>query len=101
MLRPQENPFRDAKRLDGLWDFVPDPDGVGRTEGWWRGPLAGAVRMAVPSAYNDVFVDAPIHDLVGDVWYQREVVVPAGWDGRVLLRFDAATHRATVWVERI
>ncbi len=99
MLRPQENHFRDAKRLDGLWRFAPDSDGVGRSEGWWRRPLPGAITMAVPAAYNDVLVSEPIHDLVGDVWYQREVVVPAGWDGRLLLRFDAATHRATVWVD--
>jgi hypothetical protein len=33
---------------------------------------------------------------VGDVWYQRKVFVPRGWAGqRVVLRFDAATHRAT------
>ena len=41
-----------------------------------------------------------LHDHVGDVWYQRTSVVPAGWVGRrVVLRFDAATHRATVWVD--
>ena len=34
---------------------------------------------------------------VGDVWYQRTVRVPRGWDGeRIVLRLDAATHRATV-----
>jgi beta-glucuronidase len=39
-------------------------------------------------------------DHVGDVWYQRTVRVPRGYDGRrIVLRFDAATHRATVWVD--
>ena len=32
-------------------------------------------------------------------WYQTDVWVPARWSGqRIVLRFDAATHRATVWV---
>jgi beta-glucuronidase len=100
MLRPQDNDCREAKRLDGIWDFVPDAAGRGRTEEWWRGPLPNAVPMAVPSAYNDVLVEPPVHDLVGDVWYQRDVLIPRGWDGRrIVLRFDAATHRATVWAD--
>ena len=41
-----------------------------------------------------------MHDHVGDVWYQRSVFVPRGWAGqRIVLRFDAATHRAAVWVD--
>ena len=99
MLRPQDNEARETKRLDGMWSFTPDPDGVGRREQWWNAALPGARPMPVPAAYNDVLVEEPVHELVGDVWYQREVVVPRGWDGRrVVLRFDAATHRATVWV---
>jgi beta-glucuronidase len=98
MLRPQDNECREAKRLDGIWDFVADPDGVGRADGWWRGPLREPRPMPVPSAYNDVLVESPVHDVVGDVWYQREVHVPRGGEGRrIVLRFDAATHRATVW----
>ena len=47
-----------------------------------------------------VAADADARDHVGDVWYQRDVRVPRGWDGeRVVLRFDSATHRAVVWVD--
>ena len=100
MLRPQDNDRREAKRLDGLWDFVADSGGVGRGEGWWKGPLRDARPMPVPSAYDDVVVEPPLHDHVGDVWYQRTVHVPTGWDGRrILVRFDAATHRAVVWAD--
>jgi beta-glucuronidase len=100
MLRPQDNVAREARRLDGLWDFRIDPAGVGRTEGWFVAPLGDAVLMPVPASYNDVLVDKATHDNVGDVWYQREVFVPAGWSGRrVVVRFDAACHRATVWLD--
>lgn len=102
MLRPQDTPTRESKRLDGLWDFVVDTQGIGRTAGWWRGPLVDATKMAVPSSFNDIAVDPAVHDHVGDVWYQRHVFVPRGWTGqRVLLRFDAATHRAVAWVDDV
>jgi beta-glucuronidase len=100
MLRPQDNIARETKRLDGLWAFRADPDGVGRDQEWWRAPLEDPRLMPVPSSYNDVLVDVALHDLVGDVWYQRSVFVPRGWDGqRIVLRFDSATHRAVVWVD--
>jgi len=100
MLRPQDNEARETKRLDGIWDFSPDPDGTGRAEGWWRRPLPSVRPMPVPCSYNDVFVDQALHDHVGDVWYQRTVFVPGGWDGkRIVLRFDAATHRAAAWAD--
>jgi beta-glucuronidase len=100
MLRPQDNGIRECVRLDGVWRFRPDAALVGRTAGWWRGPLAEARDIAVPASFNDLFVDDELHDLVGDVWYQRTLYVPAGWVGqRVILRFDAATHRASVWVD--
>ncbi|MGP0031622.1 MAG: beta-glucuronidase [Acidimicrobiales bacterium] len=99
MLKPQDNATREVKRLDGLWSFTADADGVGRERGWWRAPLPDPCQVPVPSSYNDLLVDPALHDHVGDVWYQRTFFVPRGWGGRrVLLRFDAATHRADVWV---
>jgi beta-glucuronidase len=99
MLRPQDSPTRECKRLDGLWRFALDADGAGRKQGWWRRPLAAARDVAVPASYNDLFPDAAVRDHVGDAWYQTTVRVPARWEGeRIVLRFDAATHRAVVWV---
>jgi beta-glucuronidase len=92
MLRPQDTATRERKRLDGLWRFALDGDG--------GGPLAGAREMPVPASYNDIYPDAALRDHVGDAWYQTEVRVPAGWAGRrIVLRFDAATHRAVVWLD--
>jgi beta-glucuronidase len=99
MLRPQDTTTRETKRLDGIWSFAPDAAGVGRAQGWARAVLSDSRRMPVPSSFNDILVDPKLHDHVGDVWYQRSVIVPRGWDGqRVVLRFDAATHRAQVWI---
>ena len=99
MLRPQDTATRETKRLDGRWPFVLDPDGVGRSEEWFAGPLKDARVMPVPASFNDIAADASVHDYVGDVWYQRVVRVPRGWHGqRIVLHFESATHRATVWV---
>ncbi|GMA23461.1 beta-glucuronidase [Luteimicrobium album] len=102
MLRPQDTATRETKRLDGLWSFRLDPDGVGRDERWFAGPLPGAFEMPVPASYNDVLPDAAVRLHVGEAWYQRTVRVPHGWAGeRVVLRFGSATHRATVWVDDV
>src|SRR3954452_3505706 len=99
MLSPRESVTRERISLDGLWRFVLDSQGVGRGERWWTSELRGVTEMAVPASFNDVIPTREARHHVGDVWYQRTVRVPRGWDGqRIVLRFDAATHRATVWV---
>src|SRR4051794_21196438 len=99
MLRPQDTATRERKSLNGLWRFALDPQGVGRDQGWYRRRLADAREMPVPASFNDVAADAALRDYFGDVWYQTTVRVPRGWSGqRIVLHFESATHRATVWV---
>jgi beta-glucuronidase len=100
MLRPQETAVRERKCLSGVWRFRLDGDGQGRSAGWFRGPLADAREMAVPASFNDIVADPAVREYFGDVWYQTTVRIPRGWDGRrVVLHFESATHRATVWVD--
>ncbi|MCD7868931.1 MAG: hypothetical protein LUG62_12370 [Clostridiales bacterium] len=40
MLNPQNNPYRRALRLDGLWKFRPDPESIGMEQGWEDGLTA-------------------------------------------------------------
>jgi beta-glucuronidase len=100
MLRPQDTATREKKNLDGIWSFRLDADSTGRDEHWYDGPLPGARDMAVPASFNDLLGDVAVRDHIGDIWYQRIVRVPRGWTGqRVVLHFESATHRATVWVD--
>jgi beta-glucuronidase len=100
MLRPHDTATRERKSLNGLWRFRLDPEGAGRREGWWRDALTDSREMPVPASYNDIVPDVAVRDHVGDAWYQTVVRVPRGWAGqRIVLRFDSATHRATVWVD--
>lgn len=102
MLRPTDTATRERKSLNGIWAFRLDAEGAGRRDGWWQAPLEEAREIPVPGSYNDVLVDAGARDHIGDAWYETTARVPRGWAGqRVVLRLDAATHRAVVWVNGV
>ena len=100
MLRPQDTSTRETKRLDGIWSFQLDGDSAGRDAGWFRDALPAPRDMAVPASFNDLTADAAVRDYFGDIWYQRTLQIPRSWaDQRIVLHFESATHRATVWVD--
>jgi beta-glucuronidase len=102
MLRPQDTSTRERKSLNGLWQFALDKATEGRSGRWFAEPLPGAREMAVPASFNDIAADAAVRDYFGDVWYQTSVWLPRGWRRRrIVLHFESATHRATVWVNDI
>ena len=97
MLKPLATATRELLNLDGLWLFALDRNDRGEP---WKARLETRLEAAVPASYNDLFADPEIRDHVGLVWYQRTVRVPRGWtDQRILLRFDAATHAAAVYID--
>lgn len=97
MLKPTHTPTRELVNLDGVWRFAID---TRLPEQPWLGRLDTPLEAAVPASYNDLFADPQVRDHVGWVYYQREVRVPRGWGGeRILLRVDAATHAARVYVD--
>ncbi len=86
MLYPQQNAARTVQDLSGLWDFR-----LHETDAWQS--------IAVPASYNDQFADPAYRAHVGLAWYQRSFVIPALTRGqRRVLRFDAVTHDARVFM---
>ncbi|MBC3102690.1 MULTISPECIES: beta-glucuronidase [Staphylococcus] len=56
--------------------------------------------MAVPGSYNDQGVIQSIRQHVGDVYYEREIMIPKHLKGeRIVLRFGSVTHHATVYLD--
>ena len=99
MLRPQDNISRETKRLDGFWEFTPDEQGRGREQRWWESALPASVPMPVPSSYPTSRSTGISKITLATCGTSATAFVPRGWDGqRIMLRLDAATHRATVWV---
>jgi beta-glucuronidase len=102
MLRPQDSRTRERKSLNGLWRFRLDSESEGRSGRWFSQPLPESRQMVVPASFNDIAADATVRDYFGDIWYQSSVWVPLGWQGRrIVLHFESATHRATVWVNDV
>ncbi|KAB8215951.1 glycoside hydrolase superfamily [Aspergillus novoparasiticus] len=97
MLKPQQTTTRDLISLDGLWKFALASDDNSTQP--WTGPLKTSLECPVPASYNDIFADSKIHDHVGWVYYQRDVIVPKGWsEERYLVRSEAATHHGRIYI---
>lgn len=97
-LKPQRTSSRELVNLDGLWKFAlaSSPNDTAQP---WTEPLPKGLECPVPASYNDIFVDPEIHDHVGWVYYQRDVIVPKGWtQERYLIRAESATHHGRIYV---
>lgn len=96
MLYPLSTDTRTVQSLDGVWQFMLENDAQPHDV---KKPLPRDLFMAVPGSFNDQGVIEEIRMHVGYVWYEREFVVPKNLlDQRVMLRFDAATHEADVYI---
>lgn len=99
MLYPIQSVSRRVVSLDGLWKFQFDRKEEGLDSQWHSQGLPAPISMPVPASFNDFFTDKESREFCGDFWYETEVFVPGEWEGQtVMLRFGAATHRASVYV---
>ena len=99
MLYPVLTSSRLVSDLSGIWDFKLD-NGSGFDEKWFEKPLEEAMTMPVPASYNDLKEGASFRDHYGWVFYQRKISVPAYVRNtqRVVLRCDAVTHHARIFL---
>lgn len=96
-LKPQHSTTRELVNLDGLWKFALAAEDEPSES--WTAVLPKGLECPVPASYNDIFADRKIHDHVGWVLYQRDVIVPKGWsEERYLIRAEAATHKGRIYV---
>lgn len=101
MLYPKTTLTRRRISMDGMWKFHLDERSVGENEGWIDG-IPGEEMIPVPASFQDFYTAKDIREYTGDFWYETDFFVPGEWEGReILLRFGAATHRASVYVNGI
>lgn len=101
MLYPKTTLTRRRISMDGMWKFCLDEKAVGEKEGWMDG-IPGEEMIPVPASFQDFYTEKDIREYTGDFWYETDFFVPGEWEGReILLRFGAATHRASVYVNGI
>ncbi len=99
MLYPVLTQSRLVSDLSGTWSFRLD-HGEGFEQEWYKAPLEDAMTMPVPASYNDIKEGVSFRDHYGWVFYQREISLPAFVRDtqRVVLRCDAVTHHAKVYL---
>ena len=101
MLYPKTTLTRRRISMDGMWKFHLDERSVGEKEGCMDG-IPGEEMIPVPASFQDFYTEKDIREYTGDFWYETDFFVPGEWEGReILLRFGAATHRASVYVNGI
>ena len=98
MLYPILTPSRLVIELNGTWRFKAD-DGTGFDDKWYASELQKPLHLPVPASYNDLTEDLTLRDHQGWVFYQRPLALPPLPAGtRAVLRFDAVTHHARVYL---
>lgn len=96
MLYPISTKTRTVQDLNGIWKFKLEDDTAPNDV---NTPLETNRHMSVPGSFNDQGVTRDIRMHIGYVWYEREFVIPDFLlDQRIVLRLDAATHEADVYV---
>ncbi len=98
MLYPVLTASRMVMDLSGVWNFALGKETVDDAAA--DAPLLDAMTMPVPASYNDLKEGISFRDHYGWVYYQRTVAVPAyvRESQRVVLRCDAVTHRARIYL---
>ena len=96
--------------LAGNWRFAIDQSGAGVAEHWFDRNLTGSIRL--PGTMDDAglgpkntkppTLEGPyrLYDYAGPAWYQRDIDIPAAWQGqRVTLFLERCRWVTTVWLD--
>ncbi len=95
--------------LSGEWRFAADPEDCGVAAKWFESPLPEDIRLpgtmdeagkGVPSDKVEVSWLHRPREYAGAAWYQREVEIPAGWEGMTVSLFLERPHwESRVWLD--
>ncbi len=99
MLYPEINKARNVMDLSGVWSFRLD-DGK-HSDGYAEEKFfSNSTLIAVPASYNDLNENPDFRSHCGWAYYKRTFTVPSSLSSeRIMLRFDAVTHSAKVYLD--
>jgi hypothetical protein len=96
--------------LAGMWRFRLDPDKVGVDQKWFDSRLPGEIRL--PGTTDEAKLGLPNkakpsldglyrpNVYVGPAWYQREIDIPAAWQGKhVSLLLERVHWQVRAWLD--
>jgi len=101
----------DTVSLAGEWQFQLDSANVGAKERWFSNPLTDTITL--PNSTDTAGKGKPNGpelalagrltrntEYVGAAWYQREIDVPASWDGQTVSLFMERVHwESRLWID--
>ena len=100
---------REIQSLAGEWRFQADPDDHGLRDGWYRqkfpdsltlpGTLQTNAKTALNPEYSTEGLNPKYAAYNGSVWYQREIELPAAWNGRRVALFLERSAASRVWLD--
>ncbi len=93
MLYPVNNNKRISISLNGLWNFAFADDSYDP-----KSKIKEPILMGVPSSYNDLFTTIKERDHVGNVVYEKEILLPDILNGEWRIRLGSAAHKAKCYV---
>ncbi|RAV30012.1 glycoside hydrolase family 2 protein [Sinomicrobium soli] len=101
--------------LAGTWQYRPDPEGTGESEGWATGNYEGKLQLPGTLEDNDIGTVLDLkpemnrhvltglhqkHSYIGKAWYQREIEIPEYWEGQhIELKLERVLWESTVWID--
>ncbi len=94
--------------LVGEWRFALDPQGAGIEQKWYQQPLGDKIRLPGTTDDNGKgplnearLTDhlTRLHPYVGAAWYQRDLDVPAAWNGKRLALVLERTKPSQLWLD--
>ena len=98
MLYPVTNEKRTVIDLNGVWGFCLD-DGTNEERINNSFIALNRENIAVPASYNDLKDDLRYREHYGWAYYERTFTIPETLrTQRLVLRFDAVTHHAVVYI---
>ena len=89
----------DWVNLNGQWTFEMDFGSSGEQRGWTN-TKGLSKKITVPFCPESELSGIGYKDFIPCVWYQRNINIPAEWNGKkILLHFGAADYETKVYVD--
>jgi beta-galactosidase/beta-glucuronidase len=102
--------------ISGEWMVKLDPENVGEDAGWYSTQLEGE-SIKLPTTLDEAGIGTPNslkpelnnyvlshltrkHSYTGKAWYQRQVSIPADWQGKTIsLKLERVLWTSEIWID--
>ena len=90
----------DWVNLNGEWSYTLDPVAAGYEKGYPASEGFSEGKILVPFSPESKLSGVEHTDFITGIWYQRQIEIPAEWEGRnVRLNFGAVYYKAEIYID--